>query len=208
MQVLLGALLGVFIWVGAVGGPAPAGAISITIGAIADPTPDLCLSTSAPTACNGGGASAGSVELTIAFADLLAGDIIASAELHITLWDDFGKADGNEKIDVFVDGLGVLYNADANHDAVVALSDFSLFADGEAKVLVVARDGDFFLGGASLSLSVERPESPAGGEPSSVEGVGPDGRVSAPVPLLLLGLGTAVLGWARYRSPQGRASSR
>jgi hypothetical protein len=161
-------------------GPAPAAVLTI----VDSHTPGVapCLSASAPAACNGGGASVGGAAWSHdVSADLAPGDTITGAQLELVLWDDQGRGDGAEKLSFAVDGLSLAYNADANHDALLVLGDLTVLGDGVLDAVLGALSGDFFLGGSTLTVWVDRPDPP--------EGKTPDAAVPLPGTLVLLGAG-------------------
>lgn len=170
--------------------PAGAGATTITYTLPGSP---ICLSANAPAACNAGGASLAGYAFSFNFPGVPGADeIITAATLTLNVWDDFGQADGSEKIDVVLDVDDILVNGDVQHDIVISLADLDALSDS-LLVTLGAHTGDFFFGGASLALTVEdRPEDPG-------QGTDPVTTNSVPVPasLMLIGLGLAALGVRR-----------
>jgi PEP-CTERM motif len=183
MLVVLAALAGMI--------PAGAGATTITYTPAGAP---LCVSTSA-SPCNGGSASQLQDSHTFdlsAFVD--ADQIVTTASLTLDLFDDFGQADGSDKLYLFLDGVDMEITDDTQNDLLLALTDLSPLSDELLTVLVKARTGDFFYGGATLTFTVEdRPT-----DPGQDEIPGP-GAASVPLPtsLALLGLGLAALAFRR-----------
>ena len=159
--------------------------------------PDATTSANAPAACNLGGPSLA----TYAFSFDLSGvadadEIITAATLTLNVFDDFGRADGSEKIDLSLDGVDIVVNADVQHDIVHPLADLGPLSDNLLSVAFGADTGDFFFGGATLTLTVEnRPADPG-------QGTDPVTTSSVPVPasLVLVGLGLAALTARRRRS--------
>ena len=87
------------------------------------------------------------------------------------------------------------------HDLLLPLSDLSILKGGWLEVMLTAHEGDFFFGGSTLTLFVELgAESGEGITGAFVTAA--DQAVPAPAPLLLLGLGTAVLGGRRWACSQ------
>lgn len=170
--------------------PAGAGATTITYTLPGSP---ICLSANAPAACNAGGASVTAYAFSFNFPGVPGADeIITAATLTLNVWDDFGQADGSEKIDVVLDVDDILVNGDVQNDIVISLADLDALSDS-LLVTLGAHTGDFFFGGASLALTVEdRPEDPG-------QGTDPVTTNSVPVPasLMLIGLGLAALGVRR-----------
>jgi hypothetical protein len=174
----------------------PAQARAVTLDGPLLTTP-VCLSASSAP-CNGSPALSGVSEFDFDFdlsgvGDL--GEVITGATLLLLLSDDFGHGDGAEKINLVVGGVNVLHNADAGHDALIALPDLLVPEDGLLPVELTA-SGDFFFGGSTLTLSVEAGDDGGAGTPGGSPPTA-DQAVPAPAPLLLLGLGTAVLAWRR-----------
>jgi uncharacterized protein (TIGR03382 family) len=171
--------------------PAGAGATTITYTLPGSP---ICLSANAPAACNAGGASVTAYSFSFDFPGVPGADeIITAATLTLNVWDDFGRADGSEKIDLVLDVDDILVNGDVQNDIVISLADLGLLSDNLLWVTLGADTGDFFFGGASLALTVEdRPEDPG-------QGTDPVTTNSVPVPasLMLVGLGLAALGVRR-----------
>lgn len=151
----------------------------------------LCLSVDAPTACNAGGASTHDYTFTIDVSGAIDVDhTISGATLSLNLFDDFGRADGSEKLQLFLDGVQVPADGDVQHDLVLPLADLGSLDDALLTVLLRADTGDFFFGGATLTLLLaERVETP--------NDIVPPGPTASPVPLpgtlVLLGLGAAAL---------------
>jgi hypothetical protein len=170
-------------------GMVPAGASATTL--IHTPLgAPLCLSTSA-SACNGGTASQTQYFYTFDLSALVGADeIITAASLSLDLFDDFGQADGSDKLYLFLDGVDMEVNGDTQNDLLLALTDLSPLSDESLTVWVRARTGDFFYGGVTLTFTVEdRPADPGPDEiPAPV-------ATSVPLPtsLALLGLGLAAL---------------
>ena len=116
-----------------------------------------CLTAATPaTACNG---SVGSPPAFLPLdLDVLADGYdlntpITGATLTISLADDGGAGDGAEKINVSAGGVSYVTNADANHDVVITLTDFTeVLGTGHLTVLLSASRGDFFVNGASLEV--------------------------------------------------------
>ena len=161
--------------------PAGAGATTITYTPAGAP---LCLSANATAACNLGGASVATYSFDFNFSgDVGADEIITAATLTLDVFDDFGRADGSEKIDLLLDGVDMQVNGDANNDFVILLADLGPLGDYVLSVTVGADTGDFFYGGATLTLTVEdRPED-------DVVPVTTVNSVPLPATLVLLGLG-------------------
>ncbi|HXH07937.1 MAG TPA: hypothetical protein VNI83_15235 [Vicinamibacterales bacterium] len=159
------------------------------------PASPICLSTGAPTACNGvAGTSVASANwLHDILDDLAPGDVITGAQLTLTLDDDGGPADGSEKLGLTADGVSIPYAADANHDAVLPLTDLTLLSDGTLAIVLSATRGDFLFGGSTLTVWVERAAADTG---VVIE-------TPMPAPSLLLGAGlllAAVASAARRRA--------
>ncbi len=175
--------------------PTPARAVTLE----GSPSGPLCLSAYPPNPCNDGPDSLGFLDVTFDLSGLALpdGEIITGATLHLLLSDDFGQADGTEKISLVVGGVTLLYNADAGHDALIALADLSALGDVPLTVEISAARGDFFFGGAELLI--ETGPAPAGPEDISVvtNADVTTGVVPSPAPLLLMGLGVAALAWLR-----------
>lgn len=170
-------------------GMVPAGAGATTLEHIPLGAP-LCLSTSA-SPCNGGSASQLQDSYTFDLSAFVGADqIITAASLTLDLFDDFGQADGSDKLYLFLDGIDMELTGDAQNDLLLALTDLSPLSDESLTVLVKARTGDFFYGGATLTFTVEdRPT-----DPGQDEIPGPAASsVPLPTSLALLGLGLAAL---------------
>ena len=159
-----------------------------------------CLSASAPAACNSGGASTASRSFTHDILDsgFLATDVITGAQLVLTLTDDGGPRDANEKLSLLVDLVTVVSNADANHDKTITLDTLGALSDGLLAIVIGALDGDFLFGGSTLTVWVERADPPA---PPLEDIVVNDqlpvievAAVPGPSPLLALGLGLLLTG--------------
>ena len=154
--------------------PAGAGATTITYTLSGAP---ICLSANAPAPCNEGGASLTAYAFSFNFPGVPGADeIITAATLTLDVWDDFGRSDGSEKIDLVLDVDDILVNGDVQNDIVISLADLDALSDN-LLVTLGADTGDFFFGGASLALTVEdRPEEDVSSVP-------------LPATLVLLGLG-------------------
>jgi hypothetical protein len=187
--------------------PAPAGAVSLTH----DPAPDpLCLSTAAPSGCGDAAVASYAFSLTLGGVT----GIITDAGLLLSLWDDQihevtatgkKKGDGSEKIDVTLDGVLLVHHADVQHDLLIALPDLSTLGDGQLDVVLAAHKGDFYFGGAALTLDTAPVPPPIVAAP--VPGGGPpSGAVPAPAALLLLGAGATAVAW--IGRPARQAQSR
>ena len=173
--------------------PAGAGAATLTYVPVGAP---LCLSTSAPAACNEGGASVSSHAFSFDVPGAVAADeILTGAVLSLNLFDDFGRADGNEKLRLYLDGTEVPVSGDVQHDLILTLGDLSLLADDLLWVSLSPDSGDFFFGGATLTLLLEDRPEPASDVPSAAP---PASAVPLPGSLVLLGLGATALA-ARIR---------
>ena len=180
MNRLLGLAAGALI---ALGAPVVTSAAPVTYTDIV-PGSHTCISADAPAACNGtgGATSVGSTQFTFDITDdgFVPGSLITSAEITLDLSDDGGSGDGSEKITLSLDGSSLTYTDNANHQAVITLSDFTLLADGKILVVVLgASTGDYFFDGAKLTV-VDDPD--AGSETSAA-------AVPAPAALLILGAG-------------------
>ena len=167
----------------ALGTPTAAPAASITF---TDSTPSghLCMSASAPAACDGGAVSTGTYTFTFDITDsgFVLGSLITSAELVLDLVDDGGSGEGSEKIGLLLDGTSIPYTENANHDAVITLSDFTSLADGKLEMILSATTGDFFLDGARLTVVADPTLAAA---------------VPAPAALLVLAAGLVGTAWRR-----------
>ena len=166
--------------------PAGAGAMTITHTPVGAP---LCLSASAPAACNAGGASAA----TYSFSFDLSGvaDEILAATLTLQLSDDMGRSDGSEKIDLLVNGVDLQVNGDANSDFVISLADPGSLG-GTLNIILGAETGDYFFAGATLTLTVEE---------QGTDEIPALDAAAVPVPpsMVLLGLGLVAVA-ARRRA--------
>jgi hypothetical protein len=186
MLVVLAALAGMI--------PAGAGATTLTYTPVGAP---LCISANAPAACNAGGASLTLYSFSFDLSGVAdADEIITAATLTLNVWDDFGRADGSEKIDLSLEGVDIDVNGDVQNDILLSLADLGPLSDNLLSVAFGADTGDFFFGGATLTLTVEnRPADPG-------QGTDPVTTNSVPVPasLVLVGLGVAALAARRRRS--------
>lgn len=179
----------------ALGAPGEAPAAPITF--IEDTPSGLheCLSVAHPTACNGSvGASDLSYMFTLDISDnpgYTSGMLITSADLVLHLSDDGGSGEGGEKIFLTLDGDPVTYTDNANHDAVITLSDFTNLAGAGTLIVVIgASVGDFFFDGARLTVVGDPPDGSTDGSPSAA-------AVPAPAALVVLALGLAGTAWRR-----------
>ena len=153
-----------------------------------------CMSAaSPPTPCNGIG---GSPAVASSVLDLVLADgyvpetSITAAQLTISRADDFGAGDGSEKIGVFAGGVSYVTHADANHDVVITLTDFTeVFEAGQLTVQLSAYGGDFFLNGVTLEVW---------SEPITVQ-QGASGPAAVPVPGALALLLSGVTGFVLSR---------
>jgi hypothetical protein len=124
-------------------------------------------------------------------------DVVTGAQVELTLWDDGGPKDANEKLSLTVDLVSLLHNADANHDTTVILSDLSALSDGVLAVVLGALDGDFFFGGSTLTVWVEHSDAPSSG-PTEGDSA-PTSAAPGPPTLLALGAGLLLIGGLRRR---------
>jgi hypothetical protein len=123
---------------------------------------------------------------------------ITGATLTISLADDGGAGDGGEKVGVSAGGVTYLTNADANHDVVITLTDFTeLFETGQLTLWLTASRGDFFVNGATLEVWSE----PITVQQDEEQGVG--GPTAVPAPGALALLFSAVAGFVVSRSRRG-----
>jgi len=171
--------------------PAAAGATTLTY---ILPGAPICLSANAPAACNAGGASLAAYAFSFDFPGVPGADeIITAATLTLNVWDDFGQADGSEKIDIVLDVDDILVNGDVQHDIVISLADLDELNDNLLLVTLGAHTGDFFFGGASLTITVED-------RPGGTDEIPPvTTAVPLPASLALVGIGLAALA-ARRRA--------
>ena len=182
MNRLLGLAAGALI---ALGAPVAASAASVTY---TDTVPGshTCISDTAPAACNGGATSIASTTFTFDITDdgFAPGTLITSAQITLELSDDGGSPDAGEKITLTLDLTPVTYNDNANHQALITLSDFSAL-DDNGKIIVVlgASTGDYFFDGATLTVVDDASAAAA--------------AVPAPAALLILGAGVAATAWRR-----------
>ncbi len=187
MKQLLGPLLAI-LSAGSLGAvPLAAMAATVTFtDTVTLPTP-ICVSKAAPASCAGTArVSVPSEPLVLDINSLgfQQGSTITAAKLTLYLADDGGSGDGSEKLDLSLDGIPAVTNADANHDLTVSLSNFSsLEQDGQLSVALTARTGDFFLEGATLTVW----DDPVGQNPVA------GGVVAEPATLVLLGSGLVAL---------------
>jgi hypothetical protein len=173
--------------------PAAAGATTLTYTL---PGAPICLSANAPAACNAGGASLAAYAFSFDFPGVPGADeIITAATLTLNVWDDFGQADGSEKIDIVLDVDDILVNGDVQHDIVISLADLGPLSDNLLWVTLAAHTGDFFFGGASLTITVEDRPGGTDEDPAPVT----TAAVPLPASLALLGIGLAALA-ARRRA--------
>ena len=183
----------ILIVIAGLAGMIPPGVDAMTLTHIPVGAP-ICLSTDAPTACNGGGASLHDYSFTFDFSGIVGTDEIITAATLLNVFDDFGRADGSDKLDLFLDGVDMGLTGDVQNDILLALADLSPLSDGLLSVTLHAHTGDFFFGGATLELSVEdHPQDPA---PDPIDTTS---SVPLPASLVLVGLGLAALA-ARRRA--------
>jgi len=163
------------------------------------PATHLCVSNTAPTGC-GGSSAVGSTTFTLDITDsgFVPGSTITFAELTLTIADDGGASDSNEKLDLTLDGTVAQHNANANHDAVVTFADFTSLSDGKLVVVLGSTDGDFFFNGATLTVVDDAPTTGSEQVTGSNESVNPN-AAAVPAPTALVVLGTGLLGmvWRR-----------
>jgi MYXO-CTERM domain-containing protein len=173
--------------------PVGAGAVTLTHTPVGTP---ICLSASAPTACNGGIASVPDYDFSFNIS-VDPSQIITDALLTLNLFDDFGQADGSEKLTLHLDDDLEPTSGDVQNDLGLTLN-LSLLDDNVLSVSlgVDGTRGDYFFGWATLDLTL------ADRLDSVNELVPTDSTTSAvplPTPLVLLGLGLVTLAARRRR---------
>jgi hypothetical protein len=174
--------------------PAAAGAVTLTHTPAGAP---LCLSASAPTACNGGVASITHYDFSFDISGVVGvNQDITDALLTLNLFDDFGKADGSEKLTLHLDGDLVPTAGDVQNDLGLTV-DLSLLADSILHVSLGVANGDYYFGWSTLDLTLQDRPNPVGD-------IIPDPITTAAVPLpaslILLGLGLGAAAVARCRA--------
>ena len=171
-----------------VAGVIPVGAGAVELTHIPAGAP-LCLSAAAPTACNGGGTSLDDYSFSFDLSGVAGPDeVITAATLSLNLFDDRGPADGSDKLDLFLDTVDMQLSGDVQNDLVLALIDLSTLGDG-LDVQLQAHSGDFFFGGATLTLTVEDRQQDPGPDPIETTTT----AVPVPASLVLLGLSLVAL---------------
>ena len=154
----------------------------------------LCLSANATAACNGGSASTATYSFSFDLSGVAdADEIITAATLTLHVSDDMGRSDGSEKIDLFIDGVDMQVNGDAQNDFVISLADPGSLGD-ILEIILGADTGDYFFEGATLTLTVEDAEGTDEIEPQ-VDAT----AVPVPPSMVLLGLGLVAVA-ARRRA--------
>ena len=170
--------------------PVAAGAVTLTHTPTGAP---LCLSANAPTACNGGIASITHYDFSFDISGYVGADQeITDALLTLNLFDDFGKADGSEKLTLRLDGDLVPTSGDVQNDLGLTV-DLSLLGDNILYVSlgVDGASGDYYFGWSTLDLTLQDRPDPVG------DTLPPTSAVPLPASLILLGFGLSAAAVAR-----------